>query len=287
MRVPILILLNLLAVAVFAQDQTTPVALGKYSSDSDIMQHLYQHELNQTQTGALAANFPDMTRERAYAIQRTRLLAHSKLRAHVGWKLGWTRLAGPEDTLDPILGHYMSDRVYEEDNPVSTRYFTAGSAAAEPEIVFYLNKDLKGPNVSRAEVIEAIEGVGIAMEFVNFRVTEPRSREHAIADNGIAAGVVLGRARYSLDDLDFSTIEGRVTVNGDESNNGMATSIMGEDPIAALVWAANELPKWGMHLKAGDFVVSGTVCVPLPVSAGDSAEIRFSGMGSLNASFVP
>ena len=181
----------------------------------------------------------------------------------------------------------MSKRVYAEGKPVSTRYFTAGTAAAEPEIVFYLRKDLIGPVISRAAVIDAIDSVGIAMEFVNWRVNEPRTREHAIADNGLAAGVVLGKTRFSLDELDFSAIEGRVTVNGDQTSSGKATSIMGKDPVAALVWAANELPKWGMHLKAGDFIVSGTVCVPLPVSAGDRAEINFTGMGALQATFVP
>jgi 2-keto-4-pentenoate hydratase len=260
--------------------------LDARSDNRAIMEHLYQHEMNQTQTSALADHFPDLSRERAYAIQRARLLDHSKTKELVGWKLGWTRKAGPDDVLDPILGHYMEDRVYADGETISTRYFTAGSAMAEPEIVFYLNKDLKGPTVSRADVIDAVENVGIAMEFVNFRVTEPRTREHAIADNGIAAGVVLGEARFDLDALDFQVIEGRVTVNGDTSHSGMATSIMGEDPLAALLWAANELPKWGMYLKAGDFVVSGTVCVPLPVRAGDNAKIEFTGMGTLEASFV-
>lgn len=59
-----------------------------------------------------------------------------------------------------------------------------------------------------------------------------------------------------------------------------------EDPLAALVWAANELPKWGMHLKAGEFVLSGTVCPPLPVRAGDSAIVSFTSLGSVSAAFV-
>ena len=143
--------------------------------------------------------------------------------------------------------------------------------------------------MTRAEVIDAIESAGIAMEFVNFRVNNPETatREHAIADNGIASGVVLGEGRYSLDVLNFADIEGRVTVNGEETSSGPSTSIMGEDPVAGVLWAANELPKWGLHFKAGDFVVSGTVCVPLPVSAGDSAIVEFTGMGSLEATFVP
>lgn len=287
MRLATTLCLYLLSLVAVAQEDAVPVALSANSSDSDIMRHLYQHELNQTQTGELGEFLPDMTRERAYAIQRGRLEEHSKDDQHVGWKLGWTRKTGPEDMLDPIMGHYMSRRVYDEGTPVSTRYFTAGQAAAEPEIVFYLNKDLSGPVVTRQQVIDAVESVGIAMEFVNWRVLEPRTRAHAVADNGIAAGVVLGERRFSLDELDFSAIHGQVTVNGKESSSGSSTSIMGEDPIAGLLWAANELPKWGMHLKAGQFVVSGTVCVPLTVRAGDSAEIGFSGMGTIEATFVP
>lgn len=287
MRLLAVVLLGLPVMLLHAQETDVPIELNSSSSNHEIMRHLYQHELNQTQTDALSMHFKAMNRGRAYAIQRTRLQEHQKTRDHVGWKLGWTRLAAEDDALDPIMGHYMSDRVYAAASPISTRHFTAGTAMAEPEIVFYLKEDLPGPVVSRADVIAAIDNVGIAMEFVNWRVKEPRTREHAVADNGIAAGVVLGEKRFALEKLEFSAIEGRVTINGSETNSGKTTSIMGDDPLAALVWAANELPKWGMHLKAGDFIVSGTVCVPLPVVAGDRAEIEFTGMGTLRATFIP
>lgn len=286
MRAKILTLCSIMMVTACTRGDDQSTDLAADSSDQEIWQHLYQQELDQTQTEALAMTFPDMTRERAYAIQKSRLDEQSKVDVHVGWKLGWTRQAEPGEALDPIMGHYLASRVYEEGDDVSTRYFTAGTASAEPEIVFYLKKDLRGPAVSREEVIDAIDSVGISMEFVNWRVVEPRSREHAIADNGIAAGVVLADRRYSLDEIDFENMVGEVVVNGDESSAGPATSIMGEEPIAGLVWAANELPKWGMHLKAGQFVVSGTVTVPLPVSAGDSATIRFTDLGELNVDFV-
>lgn len=264
-----------------------PRPLTPASTDADIVAHMLQHERNQTQTDALAVNFPDLSREQAYAIQQLRLeQTADSSNPHVGWKLGWTRLVSRDEELDPIMGHYLQSRVHATNEPVSTREFTAGTASAEPEIVFYLNKDLPGPTVTRQEVIDAIEGVGIAMEFVNWRVTEPRTREHAIADNGIAAGVILGERRYDVRELDFTQIEGSVTVNSAETSTGKATSIMGKDPIEGLLWAANELPKYGMHLKAGQFIVSGTVCVPLPVSAGDRASVAFTGLGSLNAEFV-
>ncbi|MGI9260550.1 MAG: ester cyclase, partial [Woeseiaceae bacterium] len=255
-----------------------PRTLSPGSSDTDIVAHMLQHEKNQTQTDALSVNFPDLSRERAYAIQQHRLEQTSSAEnAHVGWKLGWTRMTNFGEEMDPIMGHYLQSRVHQTGTPVSTRGFTEGTASAEPEIVFYLKKDLPGPTVTRDELLDAIEGVGIAMEFVNWRALEPRTREHAIADNGIAAGVILGQRRYDVRELDFSQIEGSVTVNSAETSIGRTTSIMGKDPVEGLLWAANELPKYGMHLKAGQFVVSGTVCPPLPVSAGDTANIAFTG----------
>ena len=261
-------------------------SLTATSSNQEIMLHMLDTANSQRQTDALAANFPDLDRKRAYAIQRLRLQHGLQSGQHVGWKLGWSRLAGPDDDLDPIVGHYFDDRVFAEGNPVSTRFFTDGTAMAEPEVVFYLNRDLPGPVVSREELIAAIDSVGVAMEFVNWRAVEPRTREHAIADNGIASGVVLGQDRHSLVDVNFAAEVGRIEVNNSEASDGPASSIMGEDPLAALLWAANELPKWGMQLKAGDFVLSGTVCVPLPVTAGDAATASFSGLGSVSARFV-
>ena len=264
-----------------------PRPLTAASSDADVVAHMLQHERNQTQTDALAVNFPDLSRERAYDFQKLRIAQTATADDPLaGWKLGWTRLADASEPLDPIVGHYLQSRVFPVGEPISTRGFTAGTANAEPEIVFWLGKDLPGPSVSRKEVLEAIESVGIAMEFVNWRALEPRTREHAIADNGIAAGVVLGTRRFDVRDLDFSQIQGSVTVNSAETSTGSATSIMGQDPVEGLLWAANELPKYGMYLRAGQFVVSGTVCPPLPVSAGDSARIAFTGMGSIDALFV-
>ena len=256
------------------------------ASNEQIMLHMLQAANTQQQTDALARYFPEMQRKRAYAIQRLRLEHGKRTGTHVGWKLGWTRLADPNEILDPIVGHYFDDRVFAEGTPVSTRFFTTGVSAAEPEIVFYLKHDLPGPAVSREDLVAAIDSVGIAMEFVNWRAAEPRTREHAVADNGIASGVVLGADRHPLDSIDFSAMVGRVVVNGADESEGPATSIMGEDPLAGLLWAANELPKWGMQLRAGDFVLSGTVCVPLPVTAGDSATVSFTDLGSISAAFV-
>lgn len=285
MRTSICAILSIWLLAACSSDVDVPTALSADASDEQIMRHMLEVADGQGQTSQIARHFRDIERKRAYRIQRMRL-DHSKQSAeHVGWKLAWTRQAEPGEALDPAVGHYMSNRVYSEGEPVSTRFFTGGTSFAEPEIVFYLKEDLPGPAVTRQELIAAIDSVGVGMEFVNWRLTEPGTREHAILDNGIATGVVLGAERHPLDSIDLNAQIGRVEVNG-ESSEGPATSLMGEGAIAAMLWAANELPKWGMHLEAGQFVFSGTVCTPLPVAAGDSATVSFTDLGSVSATFV-
>jgi len=261
-------------------------SLSPSSTDAEIMEHLYRAELEQKATDALTSHFPEITRDRAYAIQKLRLAHREQSSRRVGWKIGWSRLANPEDELDPVVGHVMEDRLFPEGEPLSTRYFVEGTTGAEAEVVFYLNKDLPGPEVSAEELADAVEAVGAAMEFVSGRLTQPHEREHAVADNVYGAGVVLGAQRFDLDDVDFSGEIGQVEVNGIIEQEGPATSIMGKDPFEALVWIANELPKRGMHLHAGDFVVTGTVCVPPPVKAGDSARVLFTSLGSVSVEFA-
>ena len=286
MKAAIFSLFTLVLVAGCSSEVDPSNALSADADDEAIMRHMVEVAAGQGQTDQIAKHFPDIGRERAYRIQRMRLEHSKKSAEHVGWKLAWTRLAEPGDELDPAVGHYMSDRVYSEDQPVSTRHFTNGVSNAEPEIVFYLKEDLPGPVVTEEQLIAAIDSVGVGMEFVNWRLTEPGTREHAILDNGIATGVVLGAERHPLDSIDLNAQIGRVEVNGEASSEGPATSLMGEGPLAAMLWAANELPKWGMHLEAGQFVFSGTVCPPLPVTAGDSATVSFTDLGSVSATFV-
>ncbi len=293
-RLTVLCLLSWMACATESEEvapgESSPAAdsasLSPSSGDAEIMEYLYRAELEQKATDALTSHFPEMTRDRAYAIQKLRLAHREQSSRRVGWKIGWSRLANPEDELDPIVGHIMEDRLFPEGEPLSTRYFVEGTTGAEAEVVFYLNQDLPGPEVSAEELAVSVEAVGVAMEFVSGRLTQPHEREHAVADNVYGAGVVLGAERFQLDQVDFSGELGQVEVNGTVVEEGPATSIMGKDPFEALLWIANELPKRGMPLQAGDFVVTGTVCVPPRVKAGDSARVVFTNLGSVSVEFV-
>jgi 2-keto-4-pentenoate hydratase len=62
---------------------------------------------------------------------------------------------------------------------------------------------------------------------------------------------------------------------------------MAKDPVEAVVWLANELPKHGLYLRANDFVVSGTVVGPPPARAGDKVKVSFTTLGSVGFQMTP
>ena len=107
MRCAAILILSFLAYAANSQNGSDSPVLSPDSSNESIRDHMLHHETHGTQTGALAEHFPNLGRERAYAIQRNRLANSKKTDEHVGWKLGWTRKAAADEPLDPIVGHYM------------------------------------------------------------------------------------------------------------------------------------------------------------------------------------
>lgn len=57
-------------------------------------------------------------------------------------------------------------------------------------------------------------------------------------------------------------------------------AVMG-DPYASLAWLANKLAEYGRSLEPGQYVMSGSFTRQFPLQAGDQAQTRFSGIGTV------
>ncbi len=79
-----------------------------------------------------------------------------------------------------------------------------------------------------------------------------------IADDFFNAGVVLGTAVPDWRGLDLATIEGVMTVDGTEIGRGRGADILGH-PLSALAWLADHRAALGLPLRAGEFVMLGSV----------------------------
>jgi 2-oxo-3-hexenedioate decarboxylase/2-keto-4-pentenoate hydratase len=158
----------------------------------------------------------------------------------------------------------------------------------ECEIAVSLAADLPaGRTYDREAVAGAVRTVMAAIEVVDDRYVDYQILDTPtlIADDFFSAGCVLGPPVADWRDLDLAGATGRMTINGAEVGRGKGGDILGH-PVAALAWLANARAGHGTPLRAGEFVLLGSVVETKWVEAGDVVEIEVDGLGTARARFV-
>jgi 2-keto-4-pentenoate hydratase len=57
------------------------------------------------------------------------------------------------------------------------------------------------------------------------------------------------------------------------------------DPLRALTWLANRLPRAGTHLRAGELISTGTASGMLAVRRGEHVTVRFGALPEFDLTF--
>lgn len=230
---------------------------------------------------------PDITIEDAYHIS-LRMLERRQAdgEAVIGKKIGVTSKA-VQDMLDvrqPDFGYLTDAMVVSSGEPVSTAQLIA--PRAEGEIAFVLKKDISGPSVTNADVLAATECVMPCFEIVDSRIRDWQIRiQDTVADNASCGLFVLGDQALSPRDVDLVTCGMVVEKNGALLSTGAGAAALGS-PVNGVTWLANTLGEFGMTLKAGEVILSGSL-VPLePVQAGDNLRVDIGGLGSASVRFT-
>ena len=77
----------------------------------------------------------------------------------------------------------------------------------------------------------------------------------------------------------------QVYKNGVLISEGLGSAALGS-PLQAVAWLANTLGNYGIPLKAGEIILSGSL-VPLePIQAGDSMHVVVDGLGGASVQFT-
>ena len=267
------------------------VITNQLVADADInalVDHLLLARKSGSTTRALAIHFPGLERVKAYTIQMALLAKMESLGEKVvGWKMGGTKISKLGEELDPIFGFMLASNEVKSGSTINSEQFATGTPMVEAEVCFSLKRDLPGPEVTREELTSAIAGVGGASELISVRVRDVDGGTKAGVHLGIADGLshggfILPAQQFPLDQVDFSAEKGQVAINGAVIAKGEANKMMEGAPLDAVLALANELPKYGRYLRAGDVVIIGSMLESPPAKAGDHAEIIFSSFGTLN-----
>jgi len=211
-----------------------------------------------------------------------RLSAGEKI---IGKKIGATSKAVQNmlGVFQPDFGYLTDKMVYSDEMPISQLLI---QPKAEGEIAFVLKRDLIGPGITNADVLAATEAVMPCFEVVDSRIEDWNIKiQDTVADNA-SCGLFVVNEKAAVDprSLDLSTCGMVVEKNGATLSVGAGAAALGS-PVNCVAWLANTLGQFGIPLKAGELILSGSL-VPLePVVAGDEMNVKVGGMGSCRIRF--
>ncbi len=253
---------------------------------------LFAAEITGQQIGLLSSTYPRMSMDDAYAVQRA-LVAKRRAtgREIIGWKIGLTSKAMQAALhIDiPDSGVLFDDMLFETGDTVAKGRFIA--PRVETEIAFVMKSDLDGPS-DRDAVLEATDYVAPALELLDTRVKRldpttsmPRKIVDTISDNAANAGLVLGRERHDPLDVDLRHVGAILMRDGEVEETGLGAGVL-NDPVTSVVWLTERLGGYGMSLRRGDIVLSGSFVRPVEAPSGSVFEADFGGFGSVAISFA-
>jgi 2-oxo-hept-3-ene-1,7-dioate hydratase len=260
---------------------------------TSLARQLYEARKSRTPLRHFSKQYPEMTIEDGYAIQRAWVkLELADGRTIKGRKIGLTSRAMQlsSQITEPDYAPLMDDMFFEtgSDIPVST--FIA--PRVEVELAFVLGKDLKGPNITLFDVLSATEYVTPAIEIIDSRIEQfdrdtkvMRKVFDTISDFAANAGIVLGGRPVRPLDVDLRWVGALLHKNGVIEETGLAAGVLNH-PATGVAWLANKIAPYGEQLHAGDIVLSGSFTRPTPAAQGDTFHADYGPLGSVSFRFV-
>src|SRR3979411_685331 len=203
----------------------------------------------------------------------------------VGHKIGCTSAVMQQylNIPHPCSGGVFANGVHPSGAALRAKDFVR--VGVECEIAVRLARDLMPLDApfTADKVVQAIDAYLPAIEIVEDRYSDWQTlgAPALVGDDFFAAGCVLGKpvARSAAPDL--LSVIGRALINGVEVARGTGADVLGH-PHHALAWLANHLASDGNALRAGEFVLTGSLVKTVWLNAGDSVVMELSGLGRVD-----
>ncbi len=254
---------------------------------------LHEAELTRTQTRQFSQDYPDITIEDAYAVQREWMaMKVAEGRQVKGHKIGLTSRAMQQSSQidEPDYGVLLDDMFFDDGSRIPAERFIM--PRIEVELAFILGKRLEGPEVTLFNVYDAVDYVVPALEIIDARShsidpdsKRPRKVFDTISDNAANAGIVMGGRPVRIGEFDLRWIGAILSRNAAIEETGVAAGVLNH-PANGVVWLANKLAPHGIALEPGQVILSGSFTRPVFARPGDTFNVDYGPLGSVNCCFV-
>jgi 2-oxo-hept-3-ene-1,7-dioate hydratase len=243
-------------------------------------------EKERKQAVQLSTTWPDIAVEDSYAISTE--VANRKIAAGarlIGHKVGLTSKAMQRSSQidEPDYGHLLDNMMIADGAKVPHENYCL--PRVEIELAFILGRSLKGPGIGLPEVLRATEYVVPAIEIVDARLRDQRKIFDTVADNGAAAGIVIGGRPVGPMDVDLRWVGGIMYRNSEIEETGVAAGVLGH-PALGVAWLANKLGAHDVTLEPGHIVLAGSFTRVVFARKGDTLHADFGSLGGIAVQFV-
>jgi len=227
---------------------------------------LHRAEKTRTQIRQFSLEYPAITVEDAYAIQKTWIeIKTAEGRTVRGHKIGLTSKAMQSalNIDEPDSGILLDDMFFTDGGVVPSDRFIA--TRVEAELAFVISSRLAGPGCTL------------------FKAT--RKIYDTIADNAANAGIVLGGRPIRPLEADLRWIGALCFRNGQLEETGLAAGVLNH-PATAVAWLANKIAPLGLALEPGQVVLAGSFIRPIETRKGDTIQADYGAHGSVSCYFA-
>jgi 2-oxo-hept-3-ene-1,7-dioate hydratase len=240
----------------------------------------------------LSLQYPDMTIDDAYAVQRAwTALKLASGRVLRGRKIGLTSRTMQQavSITEPDYGALFDDMFFEDGSTIPAGRFIR--PRIEVELAFILDRPLVGPGVTIYDVLDATRFVTPALEILDARVqmSDPetghlRTIVDTVADNAADAGIVLGGRAVRPLDIDLRWVSALLYVNGVIEESGVAAAVLNH-PANGVAWLANKLAPYQVGLDEGLVILAGSFTRPVFANSGDTIHADYGPLGAITCRF--
>ena len=254
---------------------------------------LDEAEKTRIQLGHFSLEYPDITIEDAYAIQKAWVDAKLARGGRViGHKIGLTSRAmqRASNITEPDYGVLLDDMLIQAGTDIPTDRFIV--PRIEVELAFILKQRLTGPNCSIFDVLSASDYVVPALELIDARIQQvdpvlkaPRKVFDTISDNAANGAIILGGRPIRPMDVDLRWVSALLARNGVIEESGVAAAVLNH-PANGVAWLANKLHPHGVALEAGEIILAGSFTAPVAARPGDTFNVDYGPLGSIGVRFV-
>jgi 2-oxo-hept-3-ene-1,7-dioate hydratase len=236
---------------------------------------------------------PEYTIDDAYAIQHAGIRLNEEAgRVVRARKIGLTSkvMQDAVGVNEPDSGVIYDDMFYGPGDTIPFDRFIA--PRIEVELAFVLGAELRGADCALEDVLEATSYVSPAIEILDTRIEmkdpdtgSTRTIVDTVADNAADAGIVVGRQRFDVHEIDIPWVSAVLRRNGQIEESGVAAAVL-DHPARSIAWLTRRLFGLGVALQPGELVLAGSFTRPLWVRRGDEFVADYGALGTLEFRFA-